>query len=50
MVATRICLIALLVFSIFADLWDLVFTYFLVGVAAVLIQRYRPAPVAAVAA
>jgi O-antigen ligase len=43
--ATRICLIAFLVFSLFGDLWDLVFSYFLIGVAAVLIIRYQPAPV-----
>jgi len=42
--ATRICLIAFMVFSIFSDLWDLVFSYFLFGVAAVLIKRYRPMP------
>jgi O-antigen ligase len=48
--ATRICLIAFLVFSLFADLWDLVFSYFLLGVAAVLIERYRPMPAAVVAA
>jgi O-antigen ligase len=40
--ATRVSLIALLVFSLFADLWDLIFAYFLLAVAAVLIQRYRP--------
>ena len=27
--ATRVCLISFLVFSLFADLWDLVFSYFL---------------------
>jgi O-antigen ligase len=43
--ATRICLIAFLVFSLFADLWDLVFSYFLLGVSAVLIERYRPTAV-----
>lgn len=47
--ATRICLIAFMVFSIFSDLWDLVFSYFLFGVAAVLIKRYRPAPTLAMA-
>jgi hypothetical protein len=40
--ATRICLVAFMVFSLFADLWDLVFAYFLLGLAAVLIQRYQP--------
>jgi len=40
--ATRVCLISFMVFSLFADLWDLVFSYFLLGVAGVLIQRYQP--------
>ncbi len=40
--STRICLIAFMVFSMFADLWDLVFSYFLLGTAAVLIRRYGP--------
>jgi O-antigen ligase len=44
--STRICILAFMVFSLFADLWDLVFSYFLFGVAAVLIQRYRPADAA----
>ena len=39
---TRICLVPFLVFSLFADLWDLVFSYFLIGLAGVLIQRYLP--------
>jgi hypothetical protein len=38
--ATRICLLTFMIFSLFADLWDLVFAYFLLGLAAVLIQRY----------
>jgi len=50
LVGTRMCLLALLVFSVFSDLWDLVFTYFLFGVAAVLIERYRPMPAPLVAA
>jgi hypothetical protein len=41
--STRICLISFMVFSLFSDLWDLVFSYFLFGAAAVIIQRYRPA-------
>jgi O-antigen ligase len=40
--AVRICLLALLVFAFFADLWELVVFYFLIGTAAVLIQRYQP--------
>lgn len=40
--AARVCLLTFMVFSLFADLWDLVFAYFLVGIAAVLINRYRP--------
>jgi O-antigen ligase len=45
--ATRVCLIAFLVFSLFADLWDLVFSYFLFALAAVMIQRYAPVPATA---
>lgn len=41
---TRICLVAFLVFSLFADLWDLIFAYFLIGLAAVLTQRYLLPP------
>jgi len=44
--ANRICLMSFMVFSVFADLWDLVFSYFLLAVAAVLITRYRSKPVA----
>lgn len=40
--ATRICLVTFLVFSLFADLWDLIFFYFLIGLGAALIQRYTP--------
>lgn len=47
---TRVCLVAFLVFSFFADLWDLVFAYFLLGLAAVLLLRYRPRAAAAAAA
>jgi O-antigen ligase len=42
---TRICLTTFLIFSLFGDLWDLVFSYLLIGISAVLIQRYRPEPV-----
>jgi O-antigen ligase len=49
MAATRISLVAFLVFSLFADLWDLVFSYFLFALAAVMLQRYQPVPAAAVA-
>lgn len=50
--ATRIALLSFLVFSLFADLWDLIFAYLLFGISAVLIQRYgalaaRPAAEAA---
>jgi O-antigen ligase len=48
--ATRICLMSFMVFSLFADLWDLVFSYFLLGVSAVLIGRYRPMRAATVPA
>jgi O-antigen ligase len=41
--AIRVCILAFLVFSIFADLWELVFFYFLIGVAATLIQFYGSA-------
>ncbi len=40
--ATRIALSSFLVFSFFGDLWDLIFSYLLFGIAAVLIQRYGP--------
>jgi O-antigen ligase len=40
---TRICLVTFLVFSLFADLWYLIFAYFLIGLACVLAQRYLPA-------
>lgn len=51
LVATRICLVSFLVFSLFADLWDLIFSYMLIGIAAVLIRRYQPdVPVRTVAA
>jgi O-antigen ligase len=36
----RVCLGAFLVFSLFADLWELAYFYFLFGLAAVLIRRY----------
>ena len=49
LVATRVCLITFLVFSLFADLWDLVFAYFLIALAAVMIQRYQPMLAAAAA-
>jgi O-antigen ligase len=44
LVATRIALLSFMVFSIFADLWDLIFSYFLISVSTVLIQRYLEAP------
>ncbi|MBX3027537.1 O-antigen ligase family protein [bacterium] len=40
--ATRIALVTFLVFSLFGDLWDLIFSYLLIGLSAVLIQRYLP--------
>ncbi|HSQ00938.1 MAG TPA: O-antigen ligase family protein [Candidatus Dormibacteraeota bacterium] len=40
--ATRIAVVTFLVFSLFGDLWDLIFSYFLLGVAGVIIDRYRP--------
>ena len=50
--ATRVSLMSFLVFSIFADLWELIFCYMLLGLAAALIQRYEPylAPAEAVEA
>ena len=39
---TRICLVTMMVFSLFADLWYLVFAYYLIGLACVLTQRYLP--------
>jgi O-antigen ligase len=44
LVGTRICLLSFMVFSVFADLWDLIFSYFLIAVSTVLIQRYLEAP------
>jgi O-antigen ligase len=38
--ATRLCLLTFMVFSLFADLWDLVFFYLLFGLAAAVIGRY----------
>ena len=40
--ATRICMIGFMVFSIFSDLWDLIFSYFLLAVSSALVQRYQP--------
>jgi len=48
--ATRISLMAFLVFSLFSDLWDLVFAYLLLGIAAILVRRYHAADMAPVAA
>jgi O-antigen ligase len=48
--ATRVALIAFLVFSMFGDLWELIFFYFLFGLAGALIARYAeflPSPAAA---
>jgi O-antigen ligase len=44
---TRICLVTMMVFSLFADLWYLVFAYYLIGLACVLTQRYLPVAQAA---
>lgn len=38
--ATRISLLTFLVFSLFADLFDLIFFYLLIGLSAALIRRY----------
>lgn len=38
--ATRIGILTFLVFALFADLFDLIFFYFLIGIAASLIRRY----------
>jgi hypothetical protein len=48
--ATRVALISFLVFSMFGDLWELIFFYFLFGLAGALIARYSeylPSPAAA---
>jgi O-antigen ligase len=48
--ATRVALVAFLVFSMFGDLWELIFFYFLFGLAGALIARYSdllPSPAAA---
>lgn len=39
---TRIAVVTFLIFSMFADLWDLIFSYWLIGIAAVLTLRYQP--------
>lgn len=44
LVATRICLLSFMVFSVFADLWDLIFFYFLIAVSTMLVQRYLRFP------
>jgi O-antigen ligase len=36
----RLCLLSFMVFSLFADLWETINFYLLIGVAAALIQRY----------
>jgi O-antigen ligase len=41
--AVRVCLQSFLVFSIFADLWELIFFYFLISLAATLVQFYGTA-------
>lgn len=38
---TRLCLLSFMVFSLFADLWETINFYLLVGLAAVVIQRYE---------
>lgn len=38
--ATRVALLTFFVFSMFADLWELIFFYFLFGLAGALIARY----------
>lgn len=40
---TRLALVLLMVFSLFADLWETITLYFLFGIAAVLLRRYLPA-------
>ncbi len=51
--ATRVGILTFMVFSLFADLFDLVFFYLLIGLAAALVRRYfsgeAPRPVAAFA-
>ncbi len=47
LVGTRIALLSFMVFSVFADLWDLIFSYFLIAVSTVLMQRYLESPVEA---
>jgi hypothetical protein len=38
--ATRVCFLSFMVFSLFADLWELVFFYLLVGLGGALLMRY----------
>ena len=40
MTLERLLLLSFLVFSLFADLWELIFFYFLIAIAATLIQFY----------
>jgi O-antigen ligase len=47
--ATRVALVSFFVFSMFGDLWELIFFYFLFGLAGALIARYGEPPAEAVA-
>jgi O-antigen ligase len=38
--ATRVCLICFMLFSMFSDLWELIFFYFLFGLGGALIHVY----------
>lgn len=38
---TRLCLVSFLVFSMFADLWETVNLYLLIGIAGALLRRYQ---------
>ncbi len=38
--ATRVCLICFMLFSMFSDLWELIFFYFLIGLGGALISMY----------
>ena len=42
--ATRISLVTFLVYSLFSDLWELIFFYFLFGLAGALLRTYAETP------
>ncbi len=41
--ATRVCLFSFMLFSLSADLWELIFFYFIIGLGGALVHTYDPA-------